>query len=102
MMWREQMTILTPATIHLGEVSIDRIVELGRSSFPTTAMLPGLTLEDIARHHQWLKPTFWDDVTGDMGSRIQSFVLRTPEQTILMDTCLGNDKHREGSTIWHM
>jgi glyoxylase-like metal-dependent hydrolase (beta-lactamase superfamily II) len=89
-------------TLKLGEVTIDRVVEIGRSSFPTTSMLPGASADAIARHHRWLKPAFWDDAVDDLGSRIQSYVVRTPEHTILMDTCVGNDKHRAGSPAWHM
>ena len=89
-------------SMKLGEVAISRVVEIGRSSFPTTSMLPESTAEAIARHHAWLKPAFWDEATDDLGSRIQSYVVRTPEHTILMDTCVGNDKHREGAPAWHM
>ena len=83
-------------TITLGEVRIDRVVEIGRSSFPTTSMLPDATGEGIARHRGWLAP-FWDESTDDLGSRIQSYVVRTPGHTVLMDTCVGNDKHRDGA-----
>jgi glyoxylase-like metal-dependent hydrolase (beta-lactamase superfamily II) len=89
-------------TITLGDVRIDRVVEIGRSSFPTTSMLPDATAEGIARHLGWLKPSFWDDSTDDLGSRIQSYLVRTPGHTILMDTCVGNDKHRDGAPAWHM
>src|SRR5262249_21282926 len=89
-------------TITLGEVRIDRVVEIDRSSFPTTSMLPEATPDGIARHLGWLKPAFWDARTDDLGSRIQSYVVRTPEHTILMDTCVGNDKHRDGAPAWHM
>ena len=89
-------------TTRLGEVTITRVVEIGRSSFPTTSMLPEATPDGIARHLGWLKPSFLDEGTDDLGSRIQSYVVRTPEHTILMDTCVGNDKHREGPPAWHM
>jgi glyoxylase-like metal-dependent hydrolase (beta-lactamase superfamily II) len=88
-------------TIQLGEVSISRVVEVDRSSLPTTAMLPDSTAEAIARHHHWLKPDLWDDAVGDLGARIQSYVVRTPEHTILVDTCFGNDKERTGFPAGH-
>ena len=34
----------------LGEVSLTRVIEIGRSSFPTTSMLPASTAEGVARH----------------------------------------------------
>ena len=95
------MTTTAPA-IQLGEVTIVPVVEIGRSSFPTTSMLPDSTPEAIAAHHAWLRPHFFDDATGDLASRIQTFIVRTPEHTVLIDTCVGNDKNREGNALWHM
>lgn len=87
--------------IRLGEVTISRVVELPRSSFPTTTMLPDATPEAIARHHRWLQPDFWDDAVGDLGARIQTWVVRTPRHTVLIDTGVGNDKIRTDSPAWH-
>jgi len=88
--------------IRIGDVTITPVVEIGRSSFPTASMLPDSTPERVAAHHAWLKPHFFDEAVGDLGSRIQTFVVRTPEQTILIDTCVGDDKRREGAALWHM
>jgi len=90
------------ATIRLGEVSVTSVVEIGRSSFPTASMLPDSTPDAIAAHHAWLKPHFYDEAVGDLGSRIQTFVVRTPRHTVLIDTCVGNDKDRAGNALWHM
>jgi glyoxylase-like metal-dependent hydrolase (beta-lactamase superfamily II) len=88
-------------TIQLGPVSIARVVEIPRSTYPTAQMLPDSTPEAIARHHGWLKPDFWDDASGDLGSRIQTFVVRTPEHTVLIDTGVGNDKMRTANPLWN-
>lgn len=90
------------ASIKLGEVTVTSIVEIGRSSYATTSMLPDATAGAIAAHDSWLRPHFYDESTGDLGSRIQTFVVRTPEHTVVIDTCVGNDKPREGSALWHM
>src|SRR5262245_60328647 len=90
------------AGIRLGDVTITPVVEIGRSSFPTASMLPDSAPERIAAHHAWLKPHFFDDAVGDLASRIQTFIVRTPRHTVLIDTCVGNDKNREGSALWHM
>src|SRR5262249_57719862 len=60
----------TATTLTLGEVTLTRVIEIGRSSFPTTSMLPESTAEAVARHHAWVKPDFWDDTTDDLRSRI--------------------------------
>ena len=55
------------------------------------------TAEGVARHHAWLKPHFWDDSTDDLGSRIGSWIVRTPEHLVVIDTGVGNDKNRESN-----
>src|SRR5262249_5071075 len=62
---------------------------------------PESTTAAIARHHGWLKPDFFDEATGDLASRIQSFVVRMPGRTILIDTGVGNDKERHESPLWN-
>src|SRR5256885_6381905 len=88
--------------LELGEVTVTRVIEIDRSSFPTLSMLPDSTPDAIARHHHWLRPHFWDDRTGDLGSRIGTYVVKTPRHTVLIDTGVGNDKPRDGSPAWHM
>ena len=87
-------------TLTLGEVAISRIVEIGRSAFPTAQMLPESDAGRVVQHHRWMKPHFWDDVTGDLGSRIQTWIVRTPEHTVLVDTGVGNDKERHETALW--
>ena len=53
-----------------GDVTVTRVVEIPRSAYPTTSMLPESTPEAIARHDAWLRPHFYDAATGDLGSRI--------------------------------
>ena len=85
----------------LGEVEITRVVEIPRSTYPTADMLPGSDAGVIARHRAgWLAP-FYDESTGDLGSRIQSYVVRTPDETVLIDACVGNGKARE-NPLWNM
>ena len=86
-------------TLTLGEVAISRIVEIGRSAFPTTQMLPESDAGRIVQHHRWIKPHFFDDVTGDLGSRIQTWIVRTPRHTVLIDTGVGNDKSRHETDL---
>ena len=42
------------SALKLGDVTVSRIIEIDRSSFPTASMLPDSTPDAIARHHGWL------------------------------------------------
>lgn len=91
------MTALT-----IGDVTVTRVVELDRSSFEIGAMLPESTPERIAAQRDWMGPELLDPVTGVHKACIQSYVLRTPWHTVVIDTCVGNDKPRNGVPAWHM
>jgi glyoxylase-like metal-dependent hydrolase (beta-lactamase superfamily II) len=87
--------------IQLGPVRITRVVEIARSTYPTAQMLPDSTPAALARHVSWLRPDFWDETTGDLASRIQTYVVRTPEHTVLIDTGVGNSKTRAHNPVWN-
>ncbi len=87
--------------IRLGEVEVLRVVEIPRSTYPTSDMLPTSSADVIARHRAGWLGAFYDASTGDLGSRIQSYVVRTPDETVVIDTCVGNDKAR-ANPLWNM
>jgi glyoxylase-like metal-dependent hydrolase (beta-lactamase superfamily II) len=89
------------STIRLGDVEVIRVVEIPRSTYPTKDMLPTSDAAVIARHRAGWLGAFYDADTGDLGSRIQSYVVRTPDETVVIDTCVGNDKARENQ-LWNM
>ena len=91
------MTALT-----IGDVTVTRVVELDRSSFEIGAMLPESTPERIAAQRDWMGPELLDPVTGVHKACMQSNVLRTPWHTVVIDTCVGNDKPRNSIPAWHM
>ena len=88
-------------TIRRGDITIDRVVELDQVSLPTTAMLPDSTEADIAKHHEWLGPRLVD-AQGEMRTHIQTYIIRTPQHTLLVDTGVGNHKPRPERSVWHM
>lgn len=88
--------------IAVGEVTIHRIVEQDTPIFDPLAFFPDLTPElmeaDCAAH-----PNSWRDAaTGLLRLPVQSYVVRTPHHTVLIDTCVGNHKERPGRAFWHM
>jgi len=86
--------------VSIGEISISRVVE---SEGPTNPrfLIPDATPEALARHVDWLAPHFYDPAVERFKMSIHSFVVRTPHHTILVDTCLGNDKRRSFGP-WNM
>jgi glyoxylase-like metal-dependent hydrolase (beta-lactamase superfamily II) len=84
----------------VGDLTVHRIVELEAPFLPALEMLPALKPEMLEANRSWLQPHSLD--ANDVFILCyQSYVVRTPHHTILVDSCLGNDKHRPRPE-WHM
>ena len=82
----------------IGDVRVARVVEF---EGPTT---PKFLFEDLTKEkllqHAWLRPHF---LTGDgkLIMSIHAFVVESRGSTIVVDTCVGNDKVRQAPN-WHL
>lgn len=90
-----------PKGFQLGDLTIHRVVEEERPLFDPLEFLPTLTPEVLAENRHWLEPDAIDPATGKMKLCIQSYVIRTPHHTILVDTCVGNHKPRPTRPFWN-
>ena len=63
--------------------------------------MPGLTPELLAENRHWLAPKALDP-NDTLIFCFQSYVVRTPHHTILVDSCIGNDKPRPTRPQWNM
>ena len=84
----------------LGRLRVTAVVERAGPTRPTW-LLPDATPEALEAHREWLAPHFLDE-KGRFLQSIHTFVVRTPELTALVDTCVGNDKDRGGRAPFHM
>jgi len=86
----------------IGDIEISRVVESQEPEFDVFSFFPDATLEALAPHRHWLEPRFIEPGTNRMIAAVQSYVLRTKHHTILVDSCVGNDKHRRFWSPWNM
>ncbi|MBV8912434.1 MAG: MBL fold metallo-hydrolase [Acetobacteraceae bacterium] len=89
-------------TLRIGDLTVDRIVEQVRGLRPALEMIKGLTKEMLDENRAWL--TDAGALTADDLIRLtfQSFLVRTPNHLILVDSCIGNDKNLPARPWWHM
>jgi glyoxylase-like metal-dependent hydrolase (beta-lactamase superfamily II) len=78
----------------LGDLVIHRIIEQETTFIPALELLPGLTPEVLAENRSWLRQAGAIDPQDVLILCFQSYVVRTPHHTILVDSCIGNDKPR--------
>ena len=84
-----------------GSIEIQAVEEWSGLYRDPLEMYPDATPEIVARHRDWLVPEAMDAETGRMLFAFQSYLLRTGRTTILIDTCVGEDKDRPGRPDWH-
>jgi glyoxylase-like metal-dependent hydrolase (beta-lactamase superfamily II) len=84
----------------LGRVRISAVVERAGPTRPTW-LLPDAVPDALERHREWLAPHFLDD-KGRFLQSIHAFVVDAPGLTMIVDTCVGNDKNRGGRPPFHM
>jgi glyoxylase-like metal-dependent hydrolase (beta-lactamase superfamily II) len=88
--------------IKVGDVTINRIVEQEGPIFAPLEFFPTLTPALLEENLPWLAPKFIDPATGKLVLCVQSYLVRTPHHTILIDSCVGNHKPRPTRPFWDM
>ena len=86
--------------LQLGDVTIDRLVELEGPGYEPTFFFPDATMAGFEGEMGWLLPHFWDPAANTFLRSIQSYVVRTGHHTILVDSCVGHGKERPSTPAW--
>jgi glyoxylase-like metal-dependent hydrolase (beta-lactamase superfamily II) len=81
-------------TLRLGDFAIDTVLEIDIDLDPPESF-PDATPEALAPHRHWLEPHFMTP-RGHFRMVVQTYVIRTSRHLIIVDTCFGNDKERDG------
>jgi len=86
----------------VGDLTIHRIIEQETTFLQAQDMLPDLTLDMLAENRAWMKQAGAIDDTDTLILCFQSYIVQTPHHTVLIDSCIGNDKPRPGRPHWNM
>ena len=86
----------------VGDLTIHRIIEQETTFVPALEMLPGLTPEVLAENRAWMQKAGALDANDVLILCFQSYIVKTPHHTILIDSCIGNDKPRPLRPKWNM
>lgn len=79
-------------TLRIGDVTITSIVEREGPWRKPEDMFPCYDPAIAKEHLKTLDPIVFDVASGRMMITYQTFVVRTPHHTVLIDTCAGEDK----------
>lgn len=82
----------------VGRVKITNVVEIGATG-GTRFILPQATPEE-ARKLPWLAPHY-ANAEGRLKLNVQSWIVETPTNRIIVDTCIGNGKANRSVPVWN-
>ena len=85
----------------IGDIAIARVLESNGPFMSIYDFLPDATPAALAPHRHWLDQGAIDPVTDMMLMPIQSYLVRTPRSTVLVDSCVGNHKSVAWFPAWH-
>jgi glyoxylase-like metal-dependent hydrolase (beta-lactamase superfamily II) len=80
----------------IGNLVVDRVEEICKPAVPPLHFLRGLPENALDTHRAWLEPGFLDPASGLLPLSIHSWLVRTSQHVVLIDTCSGNHKSRPG------
>ncbi|MBV8510187.1 MAG: MBL fold metallo-hydrolase [Xanthobacteraceae bacterium] len=86
----------------VGDLTIHRIIEQETTFLKAQDMLPDLTPDLLAENRAWMQQAGAMDDTDTLILCFQSYIVQTPHHTVLIDSCIGNDKPRPGRPHWNM
>lgn len=86
--------------IRLGAFEIHRIVEMEMPFLTVDEMFPASTRAEVDAMLPELQPWCVDDERRILVT-IQSYLVRTPDEVILLDTCVGCHKTNQRFDFWH-
>src|SRR3546814_14181121 len=81
--------------IRIGDVTIDAVIERDGPWRRPEDFFPAFDRATFERHLPSMEPEVFDPATGKMVMTYQTFVVRTPRHTMLVDTCTGEHKRSE-------
>ena len=88
-------------TFSVADTTIHRIIEQETTFLPALELFPTLTPEVLAAERSALRAGNALDAADALILCFQSYVVKTPGHTILIDSCIGNDKPR-ARPKWNM
>lgn len=78
--------------IRIGDVTVDAVIERDGPWRKPADFIPKFDQAVFDAHLPSMEPEVYDAASGKIVMTYQTFVVRTPKLTILVDTCTGEDK----------
>jgi glyoxylase-like metal-dependent hydrolase (beta-lactamase superfamily II) len=87
--------------LNVGDIEVQSVVEYQDGFRSPAQIFKEATDEAMAEFRPLLEPWALDPATGLMIFNFQSYLVRTPNHTVLIDTCIGCGKTMPRMAEWH-
>jgi len=92
----------TNNVFHVGDLTITRLDELTLTgTAPEVLFVGDWQPAALEQHRHWLSPQNFDFASGKLIQSTHSWLVQSPNFTLLVDTASGNDKERPNKPIFH-
>ena len=78
----------------VGDFTIHRVIEQETTFLPALDLFPSMTPDRLAENRPWMREAGALDAEDVLILCFQSYIVETPHHTILIDSCIGNQKPR--------
>ena len=85
----------------IGEFEVHRLTEFEGPFIAPEVFFPAYDPEVLRAHPDMAGPRLIDPATGKLVFSFHCFIVKTGRHTILIDSCLGNDKERPTRPQFH-
>ena len=88
-------------TLAVGDATVVRVEEMVDTTFTAAAFFRPFEPEALRPHLPWLAPRYYVPDRDALVFSMHAWVVKTGRHTVLIDTCIGNDKERMPRAHWH-
>jgi glyoxylase-like metal-dependent hydrolase (beta-lactamase superfamily II) len=85
----------------IGDATVLRVEEMVDTSFTAAGFFLNFERAALEPHLGWLAPRYYIPERDALVFSMHAWVVRTGRHTVLIDTCVGNDKDRMPRAHWH-
>ena len=87
--------------LDIGGARVTRVEEMAGPAFRLSTLFPDWDESIFEAHKDWLVPHYVNPEKMTALLNMHSWVLQMGGLTVLIDTCIGNDKNRMPAERWH-
>jgi glyoxylase-like metal-dependent hydrolase (beta-lactamase superfamily II) len=85
----------------VGDAAVVRVEEMVDTTFTASGFFVGFDPEGLRPHLSWLAPRYYIPERDALVFSMHAWLVKTGRHTVLIDTCIGNDKERMPRAHWH-